>query len=251
MIAAARPSLAELGDLSPGLRRIFARYDGTAMLSASSQELQRLRRHLFDACRIDPVDLALFDHFPPEDRQAVVRELHALVHDRMQERQQEHARRLAAQAPVDALRRLLLSEAERTRLVDLGIWAHLLLGNAELAERLVDQYFDLTTVERVRAFAGNQEAVIHAFQEEVQRRHAEQQQRHQRRAGPAGNVSQANAGLASCYAALGLRLGASRADVCQAFRTLAKQHHPDLGGSELRMKELNQAYGQIAASWRG
>ncbi|HEY8742131.1 MAG TPA: DnaJ domain-containing protein [Chloroflexota bacterium] len=250
MIAGTHPSLAELGELSPGLRRTFDRYQGTAMLSASSQELQRLRRHLFDACRIDPVDLTLFDHFPPDDRQVIVRELHTLVHERMRERQAEHARRVEAQAPVDALRRSLLSNDERTRLVELGIWAHLQLGNAELAESLVDRYFDLTTVERVRAFAANQEAVIRAFQEEVQRRLAEQRERRQWRSGHARNTPTLDANLAPCYAALGLRTGASRVDVCQAFRTLAKQHHPDLGGSELRMKELNHAYGQIAATWR-
>jgi hypothetical protein len=250
MIAGAGPSLAELGDLSPGLRRTFARYAGTAMLSASSQELQRLRRHLFDACRVDPSDLALFDHFPPEDRQAIVRELHTLVHDRMRERQAEHTRRLAAQAPVEELRRALLDESARTRLVELGIWAHLLLGNAELAEQLVDRYFDLTTIDRVRAFAANQEAVIRAFQEEVRRRHGEQQERNRRRSTSTGGVLPANAGLAPAYQALGLLPGASRTDVCQAFRTLAKKHHPDLGGSELRMKELNRAYGQIAATWR-
>lgn len=249
MIAGAYPSLAELGDLSPGLRRVFTSYAGTAMLSASTQELQRLRRHLFDACRIDPGDLALFDHFPPEDRQAIVRELHALVHDRMQARQDEYARRLAAQAPVEALRRRLLSEAERTRLVELGIWAHMLLGNAALAESLVDHYFDLTTLERVRAFAESQEEVIRAFQADVERRHEEQQERRRQR-GSASGATAPRSNLAPCYAALGLRNGASRADVSQAFRALAKRHHPDLGGSEGRMKELNQAYGQIAATWR-
>jgi len=246
----AEPSLAELGNLSPGLQQTFARYAGTAMLAASSQELQRLRRHLFDSCRIDPCDLALFDHFPPDDRQAIIRELHTLVHDRMRDRQQEHARRIAAQAPVDALRRLLLTDAERARVVDIGIWAHMLLGNAELAERLVDQYFDLTTVERVRAFAANQDTVIRAFREAVQQRVAEQQERRRRTGAWNRNGSVTSVELAPSYAVLGLRTGASRADVCQAFRALAKQHHPDLGGSELRMKELNQAYGQIASKWR-
>lgn len=246
----AEPSLAELGNLSPGLQQTFARYAGTAMLAASSQELQRLRRHLFDACRIDPSDLALFDHFPPDDRQAIIRELHALVHERMRLRQAEHARRIAAQAPVDALRRLLLTDEERTRVVELGIWAHMLLGNAELAERLVDEHFDLTTVDRVRAFAANQDAVIRAFRETVQRCASEQQER---RRGPGGanrGLSVPSADLAPSYALLGLRAGASRADVCQAFRALAKRHHPDLGGSELRMKEINQAYGRIASTWR-
>lgn len=246
----AEPSLAELGSLSPGLRQTFARYAGTAMLAASSQELQRIRRHLFDACRIDPCDLALFDHFPPDDRQAIIRELHTLVHERMRDRQQEHARRIAAQAPVDALRRLLLTDEERTRVVDLGIWAHMLLGNAELAERLVDQYLDLTTVERVRAFAANQDAVIRAFRDDVQRRVAEQQERRHRPGASSRNLPVTSADLAPSYAMLGLHAGASRADVCQAFRGLAKLHHPDLGGSELRMKELNQAYGQIASTWR-
>jgi hypothetical protein len=245
----AEPSLAELGKLSPGLQQTFARYSGTAMLAASSEELQRLRRHLFDACRIDSCDLALFDHFPPDDRQAIIRELHTLVHERMRDRQEEHERRIAAQAPVDALRRLLLTDDERTRVVELGIWAHMLLGNAELAERLVDKYFDLTTVERVRAFAANQDAVIGAFREDVQRRASEQQER-RRRPDADRRLSMASADLAPSYALLGLRTGASRADVCQAFRALAKRHHPDLGGSEGRMKELNQAYGQIASTWR-
>jgi hypothetical protein len=168
----------------------------------------------------------------------------------MREQQDEHARRLAALAPVDALRRRLLSDDERTRLVELGIWAHMQLGDAELAERLVDRYFDLTTVERVRAFAGSQEEGIRAFRQEVERCLLERRARRQQRSGTGNNAQLVSANLAPCYAALGLRAGASRADVSQAFRTLAKQHHPDLGGSELRMKELNQAYGQIAATWR-
>lgn len=248
MIAGASPSLADLGLLSAGLRRVFARYAGTAMLSASSQELQRLRRHLFDACRIDPSDLALFDHFPPDDRRAIVRELHTLVHARMRERQEEHARRVAALEPVEAMRQALLTDAERRRLVELGIWAHMLLGDTETTERLVDRFFDLTTVERVRAFAQNQDAVISAFQFEVGRICSERQAR-SRRAGSGPNAL-TTAALAPAYAILGVSVSASRDEVCQAFRTMAKRYHPDLGGSEARMKDINQAYALIAATWR-
>lgn len=247
MSAVASPSLADLGDLSPGLRRLFARYRGTGMLSASAQEVQRLRRHLFEACRVDPADLALFDHFPSEERQAIARELHALVHARMRERQEEHARQVAAQAPVEALRRELLMPAERERLVDLAIWAHTVLGSAALAEGLVDAFFDLTTVERVRAFAAHQEAVIAAFRAAVRRRCAEReaQRRERRWERPA-----VTAGLGGAYALLGVPQGAPQAAVCQAYRALAKANHPDLGGDEARMKEINQAYGRIAATWR-
>jgi len=31
---------------------------------------------------------------------------------------------------------------------------------------------------------------------------------------------------------------------------MAKLHHPDHGGNEVRMKELNQAYTLIASTWK-
>ena len=45
------------------------------------------------------------------------------------------------------------------------------------------------------------------------------------------------------YVVLGLPAqGASKAEVKKAYRRLAKENHPDLGGDEKRMKLINEAY---------
>lgn len=240
------PSLLDLADLSPGLDRVLRPYAGSAMLAASAQEVQRLRRHVLEYCRVDPVDLAMFDHFPSDERQTIVRELHHLVHQQMQARQQEHARRVAAQAPVEELRRLLLTDEDRRQLVELGVWATMRLGYSGLAEYLVDCYFDLTTVERVRTFVAQRDEIIAAFRAAVEAAAAERQERRQR-ARPRAVVA---SGLGTAYTVLGLARDASREEVSQAYRALAKRCHPDLGGDEAQMKAVNQAYSAIAATWR-
>lgn len=45
----------------------------------------------------------------------------------------------------------------------------------------------------------------------------------------------------SCWEILGLTPGASAAAIDQAFRRLAIKHHPDRGGSNAKMAELNRA----------
>ena len=49
----------------------------------------------------------------------------------------------------------------------------------------------------------------------------------------------------SAYAALGLRPGAPRAEVDEAYRRLIKRYHPDLGGDPRRAAEINRAYTQL------
>jgi DnaJ-class molecular chaperone len=50
------------------------------------------------------------------------------------------------------------------------------------------------------------------------------------------------------YGILGIRAGASQEEIAQAYRRLARQHHPDLqpperkGWAEEQMKQLNEAY---------
>jgi hypothetical protein len=46
----------------------------------------------------------------------------------------------------------------------------------------------------------------------------------------------------SAYAALGLRSGAGRSQVDEAYRRLIKVHHPDAGGDSMRAAEINRAY---------
>lgn len=53
------------------------------------------------------------------------------------------------------------------------------------------------------------------------------------------------------YAVLGLRPGAGRAEVDQAYRRLIKRHHPDHeGGDAGRAAELNRAYSELRARTR-
>ena len=44
------------------------------------------------------------------------------------------------------------------------------------------------------------------------------------------------------YKTLGLQFGASQYDIKKAHRRLAKQHHPDLGGSADNFRKINEAY---------
>jgi curved DNA-binding protein len=44
------------------------------------------------------------------------------------------------------------------------------------------------------------------------------------------------------YSTLGIDRTASQEDIKKAFRTLAREHHPDRGGDEAKFKQLNEAY---------
>jgi|SRR5215204_875001 len=47
------------------------------------------------------------------------------------------------------------------------------------------------------------------------------------------------------YRVLGVEEAASKVDIDRQYRREASKHHPDLGGSEERMKLLNEAYGVL------
>jgi hypothetical protein len=47
------------------------------------------------------------------------------------------------------------------------------------------------------------------------------------------------------YAVLGVDKDASQVDIDRSYKRLAAKHHPDRGGSEERMKLLNEAYGVL------
>lgn len=44
------------------------------------------------------------------------------------------------------------------------------------------------------------------------------------------------------YSTLGLKRGASDAEIKKAYRSMAMKHHPDRGGDEKKFKEVSQAY---------
>ena len=64
-------------------------------------------------------------------------------------------------------------------------------------------------------------------------------------------IGQATAGMERAaramdpYAVLGLNHGASTEDVKTRYRQLAKLFHPDVGGNDVAMKLVNNAYQQI------
>jgi len=47
------------------------------------------------------------------------------------------------------------------------------------------------------------------------------------------------------YAVLGVDKDASQVDIDRSYKRMASKHHPDRGGSEERMKLLNEAYGVL------
>ncbi len=44
------------------------------------------------------------------------------------------------------------------------------------------------------------------------------------------------------YDTLGIKKGATKADIKKAYRTAAKKHHPDKGGDQEQFKKVNEAY---------
>jgi DnaJ-class molecular chaperone len=54
--------------------------------------------------------------------------------------------------------------------------------------------------------------------------------------------------LAAEYATLGLERGASKREIKNAYRRMARKLHPDKGGSEDAMKTLNAAYKRLLAA---
>lgn len=50
------------------------------------------------------------------------------------------------------------------------------------------------------------------------------------------------------YAVLGLKKGATADEIKKAYRKLAKEHHPDKGGSEDKFKEVSEAYDTLSDS---
>ncbi len=48
------------------------------------------------------------------------------------------------------------------------------------------------------------------------------------------------------YDVLGVKKGATKADIKKAFRAKAKKHHPDKGGDEAKFKKINEAYETLA-----
>ena len=54
--------------------------------------------------------------------------------------------------------------------------------------------------------------------------------------------------LAHEYALLGIERGATKRDIRNAYRRMARKLHPDKGGDEASMKALNAAYKRLLAS---
>lgn len=50
------------------------------------------------------------------------------------------------------------------------------------------------------------------------------------------------------YEILGVSKDATEQEIKKAYRTLAKEHHPDTGGEEARFKEIQQAYDVLSDS---
>ena len=52
--------------------------------------------------------------------------------------------------------------------------------------------------------------------------------------------------MSDYYNILGLNKNASEDEIKQAFRTMAKTHHPDKGGNKEKFQEIQQAYDTLS-----
>lgn len=234
-------TLAEVGSWSPRLAEVVNRYAGSAALFVEHFELRRLREHLFSRCHLTPQDLALFDALLPDDRDVICRELDRLLRERVRHFQEQQEARRRAQASVADLRQRLVRPGQCQSLLELGLWAAAVLSNSALAESLIAQYCDLRTEEGVRQFARDPELAMFAFRQAVLRLGAEREpSKHRHPPHRASSPSEMWA-----FGVLGISPGAGAQEVTRQFRLLAKQHHPDRGGDEERMQEINEAYAVI------
>lgn len=64
----------------------------------------------------------------------------------------------------------------------------------------------------------------------------------------ANTLASAKPFLAHEYALLGIERGATKRDIRNAYRRMARKLHPDKGGDEASMKALNAAYKRLLAS---
>lgn len=64
--------------------------------------------------------------------------------------------------------------------------------------------------------------------------------------GPGGKPRQYEADEEMCYQLLGLTPSATQAEIREAYRRKAKQHHPDKGGDPDMMRALTEAYQRLS-----
>ena len=79
--------------------------------------------------------------------------------------------------------------------------------------------------------------------ERERRQEREQRERDRRRARP-------NSSCESAWDVLGVRMGASKAEVRAAWVAACKRHHPDSGGDAETMKRVNAAWNSLKGGLR-
>lgn len=114
------------------------------------------------------------------------------------------------------------------------IWIPILVGNLVFTHNLSERFY----MERMRRFDEDMKKMWEEFDRAWEKSQQNQKQQYQKQSQQRQHTSKLDTALRF----LGLTKSATKADVKKAYRTLAKKHHPDMGGNKSDFIKLKEHY---------